>query len=192
MNAREMRPSRRQRVSTAEVFMWKRPRRPDKKETAERDCAVPCYPIYASTPPHLLQPCRVCGCLKSPEDFPWRIAGKTRQKRCKACVARNSAKWYANNKERHKLGTACNNVAYRLRVQDYLREAKNKPCADCGVTYPPWVMQFDHLPGEKKLFHISIAPGRFSSLTRIAAEIKKCEIVCANCHCQRTHKRKQP
>lgn len=138
----------------------------------------------------MLYECPRCGHLKSIEDFPWRFSGKVRQKRCKDCVASVSAQWYASNKDRHKEGAARNNAIYRLRMQEYVREAKNRPCADCGESYPPWVMQFDHLPGHKKLFHISTAAGRFSSLTRIAAEIKKCEVVCANCHCQRTHDRR--
>jgi len=34
-------------------------------------------------------------------------------------------------------------------VRDFIREAKNKPCADCGKTFPYFIMQFDHVRGEK-------------------------------------------
>jgi hypothetical protein len=61
---------------------------------------------------------------------------------------------------------------------------KNVPCRDCGVRYPPFVMHFDHRPGEKKL-------GDISRLYRIPwsvllEEIAKCDVVCANCHATRT------
>lgn len=71
--------------------------------------------------------------------------------------------------------------------QALIREAKDKPCADCGVKYPYYVMQFDHR-GDK-LFHIA----SFSITGRLAvllAEIAKCDVVCANCHAERTHQQR--
>lgn len=64
---------------------------------------------------------------------------------------------------------------------------KNRPCIDCQVVYPHYVMHWDHLGIEPKLFNIS----RAMSLPRekILAEIAKCELVCANCHAERTHTR---
>lgn len=39
-------------------------------------------------------------------------------------------------------------AAKKKELEALYREAKDRPCADCGVKYPPWVMQFDHL-GDK-------------------------------------------
>jgi hypothetical protein len=67
---------------------------------------------------------------------------------------------------------------------------KDTPCADCGVQYPPYVMQFDHVHGKK-----SFTIGRQScviSRARLCAEIAKCDVVCANCHEERTYKRRNP
>lgn len=58
-----------------------------------------------------------------------------------------------------------------------------KPCADCGRIYPPYVMDFDHVRGVKAA---NISQMK-SSLEDIAAEIAKCDLVCANCHRERTH-----
>lgn len=69
-----------------------------------------------------------------------------------------------------------------------LVEAKNKPCADCGVQYPYYVMQFDHLDGDDKEFNIGGAWLRYG-FQRILDEIAKCDVVCANCHAERTHQR---
>lgn len=75
----------------------------------------------------------------------------------------------------------------RHALRDFVREAKSKPCADCGGSYPFYVMQFDHLPGVDKEFNIS----RYATKTReqVEHEISKCEVVCANCHAARTFER---
>src|SRR5690349_12006022 len=72
----------------------------------------------------------------------------------------------------------------RLRKYNRIKELKNKPCMDCGKFYPPYVMDFDHVRGEKK-FDLSRLSGKAVTLK----EITKCELVCANCHRIRTHLR---
>lgn len=74
----------------------------------------------------------------------------------------------------------------KVRYTQKLKQ--NTPCADCGVNYPYWVMDFDHRPTEEKLFNISVG-SRGLSLEKVQLEIDKCDIVCANCHRDRTHAR---
>lgn len=66
------------------------------------------------------------------------------------------------------------------------------PCADCGQRYPYYVMDFDHVRGTKVT---NIAPMVTNpetwSMGQLIAEIAKCEIVCANCHRERTHSRRE-
>ncbi len=69
----------------------------------------------------------------------------------------------------------------------FVREFKNKPCLDCGKSYPPEVMEFDHL--RDKSFVLSKVK-RHSKQT-IIDEINKCELVCANCHRIRTFSRRR-
>ncbi len=59
------------------------------------------------------------------------------------------------------------------------------PCMDCGGDFPVYVMHWDHLPGFEKVDEIS---SMVTSRTREAVleELKKCELVCANCHVIRT------
>ena len=59
------------------------------------------------------------------------------------------------------------------------------PCADCGETFPIYVMHWDHLPEFVKVNQVSVM---VASRTREAVleELKKCELVCANCHVMRT------
>jgi hypothetical protein len=52
--------------------------------------------------------------------------------------------------------------------------------------YPTYVMQFDHVRGVKE-FEIGQAQRLQVSTARLFAEIAKCDLVCANCHMERTH-----
>lgn len=71
----------------------------------------------------------------------------------------------------------------------FMREQKRKPCTDCGYTFHPCAMDFDHVRGEKKLCVASFA--RRSALKALIEEIAKCDVVCANCHRIRTFNRIQ-
>lgn len=76
----------------------------------------------------------------------------------------------------------------RSYMNRLIQEKKHyHPCADCGQKYPYWVMQFDHL-GDKA-FTISDCKKHHVSKERLLEEMEKCDIVCANCHAERTHKR---
>lgn len=75
---------------------------------------------------------------------------------------------------------------YRQEAQALLRTMKDVPCADCGIQYPPYVMDFDHRPGETKLFNVASGPSR-ASMPAFLREVAKCDVVCANCHRERTH-----
>lgn len=81
------------------------------------------------------------------------------------------------------------NTRHRLRQQRLINYFKNKPCADCNMFYPSYVMQFDHRNPMDKVFTIANEMGR--SRKRLIEEIKKCDVVCANCHMERTHKRRK-
>lgn len=74
----------------------------------------------------------------------------------------------------------------RVRMRQLLEDAKGTTCLDCGEDYPPFVLQFDHVRGEKK-FTLSVDMASRKSLAAVRAEIAKCEVVCANCHLIRTH-----
>jgi hypothetical protein len=60
------------------------------------------------------------------------------------------------------------------------------PCKDCGTKFPPESMDFDHVRG-KKLFNMSNPP--IVANSTIIEELRKCEIVCSNCHRTRTKTR---
>lgn len=107
---------------------------------------------------------------------------------CKECWNKYYKAYYASGKERERL--AKNNKVNMEAVRDFVKEAKSVPCADCGEQYPSYVMDFDHLPEYEKLF--TIAQKSRYTLKKVKEEVKKCEVVCSNCHRIRTHNRRSP
>ena len=76
--------------------------------------------------------------------------------------------------------------ARRDAIWEWYKDQKHmKPCTDCGVAYPYYVMDWDHL--EDKIF--SAGKAATYSIERLQKEIAKCELVCSNCHRQRTFNR---
>jgi len=90
---------------------------------------------------------------------------------------------YYNNKEAYISRARAQDIVLR----EYVREQKANPCTDCGESYPYYVMQFDHI-GDDKLENIAVLVNK-GSMPKLVAEIAKCELVCANCHAERTHQR---
>ena len=69
--------------------------------------------------------------------------------------------------------------------KEYVEVSKNnKSCVDCGNTYPPCAMDYDHAFGEKRF---SLGYAIFHSYAAIDAEIAKCVLRCAVCHRIKTH-----
>lgn len=99
---------------------------------------------------------------------------------------------YLANKELYKARAAAHSKRQNQRIREMLRAAKNVPCLDCGVKYPFYVMQFDHRDGSTKTLTLGAIGSRGAySLERVAREIAKCDVVCANCHAERTWQRAQ-
>jgi hypothetical protein len=103
--------------------------------------------------------------------------------------------WYLKNREKNlekarvyrlSHSGAKKMVKFRLRGRSFLDVAKDKPCFDCHIKYAPWIMTFDHRDPKQKKFEMAGSTSR--SLKTLQAEIDKCDVVCANCHAERTHK----
>lgn len=116
--------------------------------------------------------------------FKCKIKG-TRKPRCKSCSAEFHRAHYQANKNAYK----ASRTALKSKLIDWFRTYKEThPCADCGVQYHYYTMQFDHVADNKE-FDVSQMLSVTTSRQRIEAEMAKCELVCANCHTIRTHNR---
>lgn len=90
---------------------------------------------------------------------------------------------YAENKDKY----AESLKASRQNRKEKLNELKSGPCMDCNIKYPPYVMDWDHVSGEKVERVSRMVRGW--SWQAVLNEIAKCELVCSNCHRIRTWNR---
>lgn len=100
-----------------------------------------------------------------------------------------AAKWREANREHYNEMRRKHNADARERAKLFVNALKRStPCGDCGGFFPPVVMDFDHVNGDK-VSAIARLVGGGASEERLLREISKCELVCANCHRVRTSDR---
>ena len=97
-------------------------------------------------------------------------------------ISKKRKGYYQNNKE----NISKKQKEYYLKNKAKIDEIKKQPCADCKNTFPTVCMDFDHVRG-RKLYNISNMKSQKWEL--VEAEIKKCDVICSNCHRIRTHNR---
>lgn len=135
-----------------------------------------------------MKTCSGCGITKSPDDFYAKASSKDgRTGKCKVCVKPYNQDRYAANRQSQIDATMARQAINREVVQP----CKMHPCADCGQTYHPFVMDFDHVRGVKTR-NVSQLVARCAAPATILAEIAKCDLVCSNCHRIRTWNRNNP
>lgn len=119
--------------------------------------------------------CRECGEEKGLNEFygPYpsmlkhKITKDGYENRCKLCCNIYNKK---HQKERGR--------KQRKKIVALRNSLKQKPCADCGVQYPSYIMQFHHLDPSKKYKELS----HIDSVKALMREVEKCIVLCANCH----------
>jgi hypothetical protein len=79
----------------------------------------------------------------------------------------------------------------RVRVRqagmvELLRDLRRVPCSDCGGTFKPFQMDFDHRDPSAKSFKVMSGRAMLMSTKRVLSEVAKCDVVCVNCHRVRT------
>lgn len=93
-------------------------------------------------------------------------------------------RYYLRNKQLYKQ----KNIRRRNELIRFVIDLKQKPCLDCKIKYPPYVMDFDHRVRRTKVAGISQMINLHGySKEKILMEIEKCDLVCANCHRIRTY-----
>lgn len=129
--------------------------------------------------------CTKCLIEKVETEFNWKNKSKNiRQWVCRPCHSAYLKEHYKTNPQTY----INSSKKRRLAISEFVRNCKNVPCKDCGVSYPHYVMDFDHRDKKDKRFILS-KYNQIGSLTKIKAEISKCDVVCANCHRKRTYER---
>ena len=105
--------------------------------------------------------------------------------KAKATNQKAGKKYYLKNRGAQLI----RNKTKKDQIRDYIRKYKeHRGCMDCGVKYPYYVLDLDHRePSDKKFTPAMLH--KTGSWDKMIKEIRKCDVVCSNCHRQRTHER---
>jgi transcription elongation factor Elf1 len=86
-------------------------------------------------------------------------------------------RYYYKNREKEKQRTKKRTEKLKTWFKDY---KKNFECEECGEEHHA-CLDFHHI-GEKEIGVAELVTRRNTSKERIKEEVKKCKVLCANCH----------
>ena len=124
--------------------------------------------------------CLKCGKSKKLIDF--ELRGGYRRHQCKSCRNEQSKSNYKKNRGTYERRT----VRRRAEARELVTRLKSEPCADCGNEFHYSQMDFDHRDQASK--RLPISRMNLMGIDSILKEVEKCDLVCANCHRDRTQK----
>lgn len=128
-----------------------------------------------------MKECRLCKLEKPIEEFAKKKDAKDGiRSECKSCHNAYYRKYYRDKDkmDKHIQRVALNKKQYRWDLSKYKLE---KGCSICGYNKCARSLHFHHLDRKTKEFEISRL-ARNISYNKLQEEIKKCTIVCSNCH----------
>ena len=136
-----------------------------------------------------LFPCRSCNEMKSADAFQRRWRGSNvLQSWCRPCVAAYNQARHIRLHDTEMVRIRRNQRMYVSRNIQLVREyLASHPCVDCGEA-DPIVLEFDHV--RDKDYDVSHLVYHGHPWMRVAEEIAKCEVRCANDHRRATYRRR--
>ncbi len=136
-----------------------------------------------------MKTCTSCNKQKPDDQFSFRNKSQNRRSSwCKDCYAKRNQSHYRQNKQAYRKNAIKWKAQHKKEVYTYLFDYfKTHPCIDCGE-YDPVVLDFDHKKPVDKVSAISKMVQDSRSIKTIKAEVRKCDVRCANCHRRRTAK----
>jgi hypothetical protein len=150
---------------------------------AEKDC-LSCATAFKPTSGSQLycSPCRGDGPKKSAAKY------RTKNPQNTEFTRAYNREWYAKNNKAVRAKNKHYDDIRRTKRREELNDLKKVPCAECGKRFDPVAMDFDHVRGKKSS---TIGKGSLDkNWDLVLEEIKKCEVVCSNCHRIRTKQRR--
>ena len=135
--------------------------------------------------------CSKCGIIKNESEyfFKNRQTGKLHAQ-CKQCYREHRLQYYKRHYETYKehYRTRAKERRVILRTEfrtNMLRYLVGKTCEFCGET-DIRTFEFDHISPHEKIFGIARSVSLGYSWNEVEKEIKKCRLLCANCHKKQT------
>lgn len=135
-----------------------------------------------------MKTCVDCGAIKSLDEFPTRGKNGRYRSWCKVCANTRARRNYHANREENALKKNIKRNERQAGTKQRVRVYKERNhCVDCGKYYAWYQMDFDHVRGVK-VAEISKMLKDGVVEWKIWSEITKCDLLCANCHRERTFK----
>lgn len=128
-----------------------------------------------------LKRCSGCGLMKPLSDFNFKQRSRDRrQDRCRPCDGARRREWY------RRPGNKARTLGYvrkqKKRLRAWFANLKlSLACEKCGEDHPA-ALDLHHRDPSQKDLAISAMHGSGVSQARILEEMKKCSVLCANCH----------
>lgn len=125
--------------------------------------------------------CSKCKQEKDSDEFNYNSSRKRFAHHCKKCHSDYLKSHYQRNKKYYK-----DKAKKRVdEIREWFVEYKSKlKCIECGESHPSCI-EFHHKNKDEKELEISDAIGNGWTQKRILTEIKKCDVLCSNCHRKR-------
>ena len=131
---------------------------------------------------------KLCQSCKKVKYHNVRSTGKP-QYVCRDCHREWCKRDYRNRTGEYKERSSRHRQKYKSQYNEFIRWLKdNQSCIDCSGVFRFWQLDFDHLRDKEYNVSQMVYHPRIESLQR---EILKCELVCKNCHANRTWLRSQ-
>lgn len=137
-----------------------------------------------------MRKCTTCNLEKEDTEFFFRNKKKGIQHhQCKSCKRVLDNKHYKNSSiRRGNIRITAKQIVQRNR--DFVNRIKRiAKCTNCGYNKSIYALEFHHTRDKK--FNIAILVKSSYSIEVIKKEIRKCIILCANCH-RELHNEKEP
>jgi len=136
--------------------------------------------------------CIRCGLIRHVTHYSFSRSKKDKKARradCKTCQNKAQIERYHGRPTITREILSRKAVFRRNRTARIGRLKQRMGCIDCGYNQHFAALQFDHIDLTTKVSDVSSMLRR--KLKDIFAEIRKCEVRCANCHAVKTHENRE-
>ena len=138
-----------------------------------------------------MKTCTTCKETKPYDDFRVKRRNKNGtiqyQSKCIDCNKEYQRQHYKKNKDTYRRKAREWDKQYKKEVYQLLMTEAANGCVKCGEK-DFRCLQFNHIDRNTKVAAISTMTSNNRPLSLIKEELKKCEVVCANCHMKITAK----
>jgi len=94
--------------------------------------------------------------------------------------------WYYKNK--YKATNKAKKKGFEKRNKEFIQRVKRiSKCKKCGLANKPYLLEFHHVDPSTKYKDVTNLQFNAYGIERIKEEIRKCAIVCRNCHMEFHH-----